>query len=503
MPDPEQITVDKLVIHMYRLGTGDCFVLKFMKGDEVSFKMLIDCGCWSSGRSFTEIRSFIKELKKDVDNEVDVLVVTHEHLDHVRGFEAGKALFSNGFKVKRIWMAWTERDSDSKVEQWKQDHGQKKRALGLAAEQLKKSVGSRAFQDQLLGSRDGEKILGFRQSFAAVLEDFAALHVDGDYTGSLKGMAVVKEDLAQAGLANVEYFEPGDIIDNRAGLEGVRVFVLGPPKLYEEVKQESGGAEESYQHNKDLKESDLFVRAMNARFTAAPAAALEPFARTYSESFDAAKQSGARSAKTEKLYSRKEDDWRRIDDDWLFSAGQFALRMNSLTNNLSLVLAFEVVGSGKVVLFPGDAEFGSWSSWHRIDWEPKVPGLTTENLLNRVVFYKVAHHLSHNGTARSIGLEMMTSPDLAAMATLDYDVISQGWKSTMPNRLIVKELLERTKGRTIIMNPDPLFYDKHDEVPLNGKIEEHRQRLTPEERAAFDTDFDDSSEFYSEYVVHL
>ena len=54
--------------------------------------------------------------------------------------------------------------------------------------------------------------------------------------------------------------------------------------------------------------------------------------------------------------------------------------------------------------------------------------------------------LSHNGTAKSVGLDMMTSSDLVAMATLDYSVISSTWKSIMPNRMIVKQLLEKTKA---------------------------------------------------------
>ena len=84
----------------------------------------------------------------------------------------------------------------------------------------------------------------------------------------------------------------------------------------------------------------------------------------------------------------------------------FALRMNGLTNNLSLALAFEFMDSKKVMLFPGDAEFGSWASWHRIKWDEKgADGKHyTEDLLNRTVFYKVAHHLSHNGQPKDLGL---------------------------------------------------------------------------------------------------
>jgi hypothetical protein len=52
-------------------------------------------------------------------------------------------------------------------------------------------------------------------------------------------------------------------------------------------------------------------------------------------------------------------EWRRIDHDWLASAGQLALDLNSYTNNTSLVLAFELGPRGKVLLFAADAQRGN------------------------------------------------------------------------------------------------------------------------------------------------
>ena len=52
----------------------------------------------------------------------------------------------------------------------------------------------------------------------------------------------------------------------------------------------------------------------------------------------------------------KELAWRRIDTDWLGSAGQLGLQLDSDTNNTSLALAIELVGSGKVLLFAADAQ---------------------------------------------------------------------------------------------------------------------------------------------------
>ncbi len=240
MPDAQK--VDSVVIHMYTMGTGDCFVLKFMKAGTVSFKMLIDCGVWSG--TFDHIREFVRTLKQDVDNHVDVLVVTHEHKDHVLGFQAARALFTDGeFTADRIWMGWTEDDEESRVKRWKKQHGQKKKATALAAKELKRVVASDAFKKQFLGSRFERNLIGVRSHFAGVLDEFADLHVnraagEKQYVGSMEGMRVVKEEIGTE-REQFAFYSPGDIIRDQPGLEGVKVFVLGPPRLFTDVKKEA------------------------------------------------------------------------------------------------------------------------------------------------------------------------------------------------------------------------------------------------------------------------
>ncbi len=467
---------------MYKMGTGDCFTVKFLKGGKVSFKMMIDCGCWSGTKE--SLKPFLEELKEDVEDKVDVLVVTHEHKDHVLGFERGKDLFTDGgFQVGRVWMAWTEKDCDDKIERWKKDYGDKKRSLAAAAKKLSEVVVRPDFKKQFTGSHEAAGLRTRRQGFAKVLTGFAELHATKEYAEALAGMAVVKDKIAGD---NVSYFEPGKVIEDVPGLEGVRIFVLGPPTLYDDVKQEEGPAGQAYEHNDQLEDTDAFAAALNA-FDGANVSRLLPFDDYYVSN----------NSSDQEAYNKPAEAWRRIDYDWLFSAGSLSLRMSSMTNNLSLVLAIEFIKSGKVLLFPGDAEFGSWQSWHRIDWETKVEKLTTEKLLNQVVFYKVAHHLSHHGTARSVGLDMMTHPDLVAMATLDYNVIPPGWKSTMPNVGIIKDLLKKTKGRTIIMNTDQLLFDRKDNTPLEPKINDYRKLMTAEEREAFKQSLVESEHYIS------
>ena len=299
---PTETAINQVTIHMYRMGTGDCFVVKFLKNESVAFKMLIDCGCWNGSES--KLTPFIEQLCQDVDNHVDVLVVTHEHKDHVLGFERCKELFT-ALQIDQIWMAWTEKDGDPKVTKWKQQYGQRRMALLAASEKINKVVGTQAFKDQLAGARDVNGLHARRHKFAGVLDGFADLHATKGYAGALAGMAVVKDELAQD---NISYFEPGDIRENVPGLEGVRIFVLGPPLLHSEVKTEKGPKGEAYEHNDQLEDTNEFAAAFpasNDPETSAP--------------FDASYVSAEPAHR--KLYDNPESVWRRVDYDWLFSAG--------------------------------------------------------------------------------------------------------------------------------------------------------------------------------------
>ena len=483
-------------IRMYRMGTGDCFVLKFFAGAALKYKMLIDCGTWSG--STAHLTPYVQSLKTYVDNHVDLLVVTHEHKDHVHVFDACENLFTQGFTIDKVWMGWTEKDSAAKVKQWQKDYGQQKMALFHAARELKTAVNDPAYAAQLQHEANGLGILKSRQNFAATLEALTDLQVDTGggafavYAGLLAGMEVVKKKL---GPGKIAYFKPGDIIANLPQIPGIKFYVLGPPLSWEDVKKEAGGKGESYDHNKDLALSVAFAAAvLNQNGDANDAA---PFDASYD-------LPPAKSPEpVRKAYNAVGNKWRKIDHDWLLSAGSLALRINSMTNNLSLALAIEFENSGRVMLFPGDAEFGSWASWHKINWtEPsRTPGKhLTEDLLNRTVFYKVAHHLSHNGTAQRLGLEMMKDPDLAAMATLDYSVISNGWKTTMPNRAILAELLTRTKGRLMVMNENDLFFDKEEQTPLAGRIQSARSQMSTKIKTDFARDYAEDP-LYLQYTV--
>lgn len=476
---------------MYRAGTGDCFILKFYAGRERKFTMMIDGGVWQGSKEY--LKPFAENIAQATDNEIDLLVITHEHKDHVLFFDRCADIFKN-FKIKEMWLGWTENDEDRKVKEWKKKYGDKKKALSLAAETLNGAVVDNSIRNGLFGNFKEQEMYDAKVNFSQTLNGFSDLHASHDepekiYKGALKGMDVIKNQL---NVEKIKYCRQGEILSNLQNLDGINFYVLGPPNLYKEVKEERGEDGESYDHNKDIEDHELFSIAIQKDATHPLRDDILPFDRNFIIEDENLQRATNDIPNTELKYDEAFGEWRKIDHDWLFSAGNLALRMNSLTNNLSLALAIEFEESKKVMLFPGDAEFGSWQSWHQIKWNKKstTDKHLTEDLLNRTVFYKVAHHLSHNGTAQSLGLEMMDSPDLAAMATLDFSNISNGWKNTMPNRAIVKELLRRSKGRLILLNDEGIFYDFNGNQPISEKIEHWQKLMSPKEREEFRKDFD-------------
>jgi hypothetical protein len=156
------------------------------------------------------------------------------------------------------------------------------------------------------------------------------------------------------------------------------------------------------------------------------------------------------------MYYSTKNDWRKIDYKWLSMAEDLAIKMNNHTNNSSLVLAIELSKNGKVLLFPGDAQVGSWLGWSDLTWTVDGETVTSDDLLARTVFYKVGHHGSHNATLRNKGLEKMNSPELTAMIPVDetFAKEDQNWKH-IPSEPLLDRLKEKCRNR-VIRSDQPL-----------------------------------------------
>lgn len=477
---------------MYCLGTGDCFVLKFCAADgQPQFTMLIDCGsCVGEPADFAP---YVRDLAEYVENTIDLLVVTHEHNDHVNGFAKCRDIFER-IDIRQAWFAWTENPDDPDGQARDLHNKRQRMREGFEKALTQVSAAQTAIQAQAQQAPDF-----YRQPAQAALTAFVSgLKTLGDINlnqpepaepaaaagKSLAGMRAIKAML-EAKKVPIKYLTPGTS-QEVPQLPGVRFHVLGPPLDKQYIYKDGKEGRDVYKRNFAIGEGILAMNTF-ASLGQEPTEADLPFGAQYvldppgpdgqrrqEQLLDKLSEQAANLtdatekqrllnmktylASTDQLlgtYADAENQWRAIEHEWLYTAGSLAIRLNSHLNNTSLALAVEVGEEGPVLLLPGDAEYGSWESWHLLDkWgKPTKSGLPfVEDLLNRTVFYKVSHHLSYNGTALEKGIRMMNSPRLATMVTLDRTRISSQWKSTMPNHALLGELVKRCQGRCFIMN---------------------------------------------------
>jgi glyoxylase-like metal-dependent hydrolase (beta-lactamase superfamily II) len=95
-------------VRMYRHGLGDCFLLAFAGRNAHQHYMLIDCGVLLGTPDATAVmRRVGEDILSATGGHLDVLVVTHEHWDHVSGFHLAREQFEQ-LDVDEVWFAWTE-----------------------------------------------------------------------------------------------------------------------------------------------------------------------------------------------------------------------------------------------------------------------------------------------------------------------------------------------------------------------------------------------------------
>lgn len=428
-------------IRMYQHGLGDCFLLSFPKADGEHVHLLIDCGVvlgtGEPGAVMTKVAEDIKEATKGA---LDVLVITHEHWDHLSGFDESQArrLFDE-IEMKQLWLAWTEEEGNPIADQLRDEREKKKQAALLAKQAAEK-------QGLTHQAKRMSAVLGFFGAKAAGVAE------EGEAGGGTAGaLAYLKEKCTPT------IVETGGKPLSIPGVDGVRVYVLGPPADSDAFKKTNPYAGEGYGLGGGVFGlADAFLAAFSPTDDRGQpfATGLRKPVSDLQARLTAAKQAaGSTTVPFPKAgldwYADKSNVWRNIDNAWLGVGERLALQLDSATNNTSLVLAFEFEGSNDVLLFVGDAQAGNWRSWHSHQWTVKEKSgehrkVTATDLLQRTIFYKVGHHGSHNATLREKGLELMTSRRLAAVIPVDTKVAHEvkGWEH-MPLPAICERLKER------------------------------------------------------------
>lgn len=341
---------EALRVRMYRVGFGDCFLLSVPAPGRTRH-LLIDCGVHARGNVGT-LPQVVANIRKETQDQIDVVVVTHAHQDHISGFGSQAEDFRK-VRVGEVWLPWTEDPRDPNARE-------------LRAKQLQLALQLRA---HLAATRK------MTRAFEDILENFVGFNL----ASNADSLRVIRSGFK--GSPRIRYLEAGDALSQVADLSGLDVEVLGPPRDHD------------------------FLRKMNPpsgqRWLGANGAG-QPFERPVTPfATHQRTRSAMKRVEGACVLDRHEE---RALTKATEADGTLALTLDSIMNNTSLVLLFKAFGA--TLLFPGDAQWGNWAAW--------LAKQGSDSILGDICFYKVGHHGSHNATPKTT-VAKMAHPELAAM----------------------------------------------------------------------------------------
>jgi Metallo-beta-lactamase superfamily len=470
-----------VTIRMYKGLLGDCFLVRITEGDQTS-NILIDCGVLQGTKDGTVKMAAIADDiitstggSDNTPGRLDLLVVTHEHWDHISGFSQAQSAFFDPKRliIDNLWMGWTEKPGDEQAKALREKFHNKTSALVKIAE-LAKAKGDSLDGPAPRLAMASKRALNNLQNFMTPPPVKRMNGVD------------IMERLRQTAKNNGEdsmFCEPGE---TRAipGSKTVKVHVLGPPRDETLLFKDLPGKGDGNAHisatafNEDLlvgldgNGADGWTPSSESPFSkryCSPALATDTVASATYDGTPDDVDAGIQLWLRQHYFDRKppcrfagqaihspedckrdlicgaDQERRRIDGDWLDVAGALAIKLDSDTNNTSLALAF-ALPDRSYLLFAADAQVGNWESWASQKYEEK----TIDNILAATRFYKVGHHGSHNATLIDY-LKKMDASKLVAMIPTDEAFAKEqgraGWK--MPDPVVRDPLIEQTKGRVL------------------------------------------------------
>lgn len=471
-------------VRMYRPGHGDCFLLTFPRqggGDPVY--VLIDCGFKPGSQNFIHhkgIGEIVDHIGESTGYHLDLAIITHEHQDHVNGIWKQTDPYFKDFTIDEAWFAWTEDPADEMANRLRKKHRDQLLGLVEARRQLALAAGA---GDPAVRRLDALLSLEFGGDTDAFDRDaMRAAAGDPAKSANKQGMKLVKDKASQN--RGVRYLQPGDMTELVSGATGIRAFVFGPPRDENLLQDEDLVGSEAFPDEVP----DAHALSLAAALQSGPGDRTSPFGQRYRVPLEPpfsdvffrdhyGKDSSDGEDDTDGSEAPPNAPWRRIDSEWLFSAEALALKLNTGINNTSLVLAFELPGSGKVLLFPGDAQRGNWRSWKGQVWKDGDVVITVGDLLARTVLYKVGHHGSHNATLAGTtnddypNLSWMAQGKFAREFTAMITAVNQWaltrnnppWRHPLPS--IKKAIEQKAKGRIFQTDvPTPLKPDNVDDA---------------------------------------
>lgn len=103
---------ERLFVRVYNVGCGDCIFVR-IPDEQAPKQILIDCGNFFGDR-VSDLRFAMQNLRDLLHDEeqvpsdrlgkLDLVVATHQHWDHIKGFEGALATLKE-FDIERLWIS--------------------------------------------------------------------------------------------------------------------------------------------------------------------------------------------------------------------------------------------------------------------------------------------------------------------------------------------------------------------------------------------------------------
>jgi beta-lactamase superfamily II metal-dependent hydrolase len=291
---------EKVRVRAYQVYFGDCFLVTVPDGP-VKRHILVDFGnVVGKGGDNAPFKAIARNIQEETKGHIDVVVMTHEHIDHMEGYYHQRKVFDK-MTIDRVWMSYPS--MPGYYEKYPQAELHKK--LRILADHFSQQVRPRG--------------LSLAPSFEALLRNNLS---NSDRIDYIRKLPVNKNC--------VHYLARGHTLKNKP-FKHVKGFVLAPEKSMSVYYDSLGHG---------------FARMVSALDT--------------SLSLDRTNQWNFPTVpRVERPYNLSEAAWRRLRESIQTGAIEVLRSIDKALNNTSLVFFLEV--NDKRLLFTGDAELASWS----------------------------------------------------------------------------------------------------------------------------------------------
>jgi beta-lactamase superfamily II metal-dependent hydrolase len=423
-------------VRMYHVGFGDCFLVTIGDADAAR-RILIDCGRHAGSRppvgDEKDFKAVVTQLIDDIASEcspprIDVVVATHRHRDHVHGFSY-ESLWKR-VVVGEVWLPWVEDPDDPSASTIRTNQHNLALRTFHALRTLK-AAGSQ------VGVDDAIEIAYNCTTNATAFKTLR----EGFHPKSKQRLRYLPRQGRRPEQLNQD--DCGDVLP-----PGVTVHVLGPSRDPRVIKRLDPPDGKGYLQLLPVDDSVGADEVVPPSTAGSRGTVPSPFEKKWT----------VRSGEIRSRYGltdRQLTEIRNIRAGAMGDALQLVYRIDNAVNGTSLVLLIQI-GDVKL-LFPGDAQWGTW--------EHILTDERSRELLRGTTLFKVGHHGSHNATPKEFIETFINEATKAAMIPVDTTKYKGEWQS-IPKDTLLADL--QKKGTRILRSDMPVLHGDDVTVSPDG-----------------------------------